>query len=107
MRGPASGSAEKTGLVPNWLHAESFHGGMGVSGVRDQIHFARIFGSGRRDYVWIVLRALQGDTSNGDTEFSFRFWRNDGQGGTQRKSDWDKYGDLVSYIPNPFIDFAY
>jgi hypothetical protein len=97
MRGPASKSGEKTGLMPNWLHAEAFHGGMGVSGVCDLIHFARIFakdGSGRHDYVWIEMKPLE-DTRNGDTDFAFRVWRNDGQGGTQRKSDWDRYGDSV------------
>jgi hypothetical protein len=99
MRGPASNTVDKFGIVPNWLHAKSSHPGMGVEGVRDRIHFARIFtkdGSGRRDYVWIEPKSNSGsDASMGDTQFIFHVWRNDGSGGTQRKSDWDRYGDLT------------
>jgi hypothetical protein len=106
MRGPASKFGEKTGLVPNWLHAKSSHPGMGVEGVRNQVHFARMFtkdGSGRRDYVWIEILPMVGDTSRGGLQYIFHAWRNDGSGGTQRKSDWDRYGDLTGDGKDDYI----
>lgn len=56
MRGPTPDSANMRSLVPHWLHATAFHGGMGRPGVRESIHFARIYSKdvkGRRNYVWL------------------------------------------------------
>ena len=97
MRGPAAGksSDESKGMAPNWVHAQSSHPGVGVEGVRNDIHFARIFykdGSGRRDYVW--LEAIDLNNRN-DFDFKPHVWRNDGEGGTQRMSDFDRYCDMV------------
>jgi hypothetical protein len=97
MRGPCSSSGDKQGLVPCWLHAASTHGGMGVPGVRDRIHFARILnedGAGRRDYVYLETNSVS--HAFGKTfYFAMRVWRNDGKGGTERKSDWDRYCDMT------------
>ncbi|KAJ4296824.1 Glucan endo-1,3-alpha-glucosidase agn1 [Kalmusia sp. IMI 367209] len=76
----------ESSAAPMWLRAENFHGGMGKAGVRDEIYFARIFGTdhaGRRDYIWFEA------TDKGDDNFDFtpRVWRNDGSGGTQGYCD--------------------
>jgi hypothetical protein len=88
MRGPGPDGGDMKGIVPYWLRATAFHGGMGKAGVRDNIFFARIFSKdaqGRRDYVWMEQTGFA---------FSMHVWRNDGSGGTQRKSDWDRYCDV-------------
>jgi hypothetical protein len=43
MRGPGPDAGDMKGIVPYWLRATAFHGGMGKAGVRDNIFFARIF----------------------------------------------------------------
>ncbi|KAF2825075.1 hypothetical protein CC86DRAFT_241827, partial [Ophiobolus disseminans] len=86
MRGPRS-------VVPNWLHATASHGGMGKPGVRDYVHFARIYPkdtTGRRDYVWVEAK----DAGAEQVDHYLHIWRNDGSGGTQHKSDWNRYCDV-------------
>lgn len=93
MRGPGPDGGDMKGLVPYWLRAMSFHGGMGKPGIRDDIRFARVYPKdtkGRKDYVWFEAVALGED----NYDFYMRTWRNDGSGGTQRKSDWDRYCDV-------------
>jgi hypothetical protein len=64
------------------------HGGMGgfaSSGLRDKVHFARIYGEpqdfgllGRLDYVFIEAIARSGRTA-----YNFHVWKNVGGGGTK------------------------
>jgi hypothetical protein len=49
---------------------------MGVAGVRDNIKFGRIYGSGRLDYVYFK------NVSDG---YEMHTWQNNGAGGTKRK----------------------
>jgi hypothetical protein len=99
MRGPDPDSGSKFGLVPHWLHAERAHGGMGVPGVRNQIKFARILhnGKGKRDYVYI--KKVDDEEQRGFHKYIFEVWANDSEGGTERKSDGNRYGDMVSSMP--------
>jgi hypothetical protein len=39
------------GLVPFWDSVGVTHGGMGETGARSQIRFARLYGSGRHDVI--------------------------------------------------------
>lgn len=63
------------------------HLGMGVAGIRDRIHFARIYGQseafgllGRHDYVYME------HTRNGDKyDIQVKVWKNAGYGSTKLK----------------------
>ncbi|KAM7185430.1 hypothetical protein V8F20_011802 [Naviculisporaceae sp. PSN 640] len=74
--------AEK-GMVPFWDEAGVTHGGMGVAGARSQIRFARIYGSGRADYVYIKCLTL----NNTRCDYEVDVWRNTGSGGAHQKGD--------------------
>lgn len=62
----------------------------GKSGLRDRVHFARIFGEpqdfgllGRQDYVF--LQHTKED--DGKHRFDMRVWKNIGSGGTKLKGE--------------------
>jgi hypothetical protein len=98
-RGPGP-NEDRYGLVPYWQRAESFHAGMGVEGARDRVHFARLLvkdGSGRRDYAYITT--LGKNPLNSYWFIEINIWRNDGKGGTQSMSDFDRYCDVSSPYP--------
>jgi hypothetical protein len=83
-------------LKPYWLRAEKSHAGVGEDGARDFIRFGRILikdVSGRRDYVYFKPYSLDAEQMN------TMVWRNDGAGGTKRRSDANRYGDMVSRRP--------
>ena len=61
------------GIVPNWVGAGVTHVGVGDVDAGERIRFARVFGSGRADYVY-----MKKNGSNTD----FYVWENQGAGGT-------------------------
>lgn len=65
-----------TGIVPDWTHSGITHAGQATSGVRKQIKFGRIYGSGRLDYIYFQK------VSDG---YEMHVWQNTGGGGTRRK----------------------
>ncbi|OBT72676.1 hypothetical protein VF21_08567 [Pseudogymnoascus sp. 05NY08] len=75
------------------------HAGMGVAGIRDRIHFARIYGEseafgllGRHDYVYME------HTKNGDKyDIQVKVWKNVGSGSTKLKADGDKYCNMMGH----------
>nr|UMZ45337.1 hypothetical protein [Paramyrothecium sp.] len=74
-----------SGIVPDWRSAGRTHAGLGTSGIRDQIKFARIYGSGRLDYIYLKEEA---------GHYDVLVWENTGSGGTRRKADGDFYCDM-------------
>jgi hypothetical protein len=62
--------------VPYWSASGITHLGMPDSGVRNQIKFGRIYGSGRRDYIYLKEE---------DYHYDMQVWQNLGAGGTKRK----------------------
>ncbi|KAH8887189.1 hypothetical protein GQ53DRAFT_874237 [Thozetella sp. PMI_491] len=74
-----------SGIVPDWRLVGTTHGGMGTPGIRDQIKFARIYGSGRLDYVYLKEES---------TYFDAIVYENTGGGGTRRKADGNFYCDM-------------
>ncbi|EEU40647.1 uncharacterized protein NECHADRAFT_33967, partial [Fusarium vanettenii 77-13-4] len=74
------------------------HAGGFASGIRNRIHFARIYGEpqdfgllGRLDYVY--MEHTKG--SNGKHTFRMRVWKNKGYGATKPKADGNKYCDMT------------
>ncbi|RSM12379.1 hypothetical protein CEP52_002563 [Fusarium oligoseptatum] len=74
------------------------HTGGFASGIRNRIHFARIYGEpqdfgllGRLDYVY--MEHTKG--SNGKHTFRMRVWKNKGYGATKPKADGNKYCDMT------------
>ena len=81
------------GMKPYWREAGVTHPGQpedtGVS--RENIQFARIYGSGRGDYIYIK----RGDCSSGGScGVELRVWENNGSGGMHQKGDGIRWGDL-------------
>ncbi|OBT91574.1 hypothetical protein VE01_10411 [Pseudogymnoascus verrucosus] len=72
---------------------------MGVAGIRDRIHFARIYGElesfgllGRHDYVYME------HTRNGDKyDIQVKVWKNAGYGSTKLKADGNKYCNMMGH----------
>lgn len=62
--------------MPSWSASGITHAGMGTPGVREQIKFGRIYGSGRRDYIYLKEE---------DTYYDMLVWENQGAGGTKLK----------------------
>ncbi|KAF5009941.1 hypothetical protein FDECE_3883 [Fusarium decemcellulare] len=74
------------------------HAGGFASGIRNRIHFARIYGEpqdfgllGKLDYVY--MEHTKG--SNGKHTFRMRVWKNKGYGATKPKADGNKYCDMT------------
>jgi hypothetical protein len=81
-------------MRPYWLRAASAHAGQGSSIC--SVKFGRVFVkdvSGRRDYI-CVRGLFKGWTKTMTVMTSV--WRHDGGGGTKRRSDANRYGDMVS-----------
>ncbi|KFY47243.1 hypothetical protein V494_00086 [Pseudogymnoascus sp. VKM F-4513 (FW-928)] len=68
---------QTAGLIPNWDSVGVTHGGMGEEGARSQIRFARVYGSGRADYVYIKCLTVE----DGRCNYEVRAWENTGKGG--------------------------
>ncbi|ETS79802.1 hypothetical protein PFICI_07331 [Pestalotiopsis fici W106-1] len=87
------------------------HNGMGSfasTGLRDRIHFARIFGEpqdfgllGKLDYVFME-HVADGDRH----KFNVRVWKNVGGGGTKLKADGVKYCNMMGH-PNGNEDYVW
>lgn len=73
------------GIVPDWRSAGITHAGQGDTGIRGNIKFGRIYGSGRLDYIYL---------HKDDTGYDVRVWQNTGGGGTRRKADGNYYCDM-------------
>ncbi|KAM0257394.1 hypothetical protein ACHAPA_011776 [Fusarium lateritium] len=74
------------------------HAGGFAKGIRNRIHFARIYGEpqdfgllGKQDYVY--MEHTKG--SNGKHTFKMRVWKNKGYGGTKLKGDGNMYCDMT------------
>ncbi|KAJ4255817.1 hypothetical protein NW757_004439 [Fusarium falciforme] len=74
------------------------HAGGFASGIRNRIHFARIYGEpqdfgllGKLDYVY--MEHTKG--SNRKHTFRMRVWKNKGYGATKPKADGNKYCDMT------------
>ncbi|KAK3904393.1 hypothetical protein C8A05DRAFT_42499 [Staphylotrichum tortipilum] len=78
------------GLIPNWDSVGVTHGGMGEAGARSQIRFARLYESGRSDYVYVKCLTLQ----NGRCDYEVRAWKNTGGGGAHQKGDGARWCDM-------------
>ncbi|PLB52208.1 hypothetical protein P170DRAFT_322486, partial [Aspergillus steynii IBT 23096] len=72
-------------------------GGFAKDGVRDRIHFAKVFSEYNRDYVFIQ--------SNKDG-LVMRVWRNRGTGGTTIKSDGNRYCNMMGHT-NGMADYLW
>jgi hypothetical protein len=73
------------GIVPDWTSAGLTHPGQGESNVARNIKFGRIFGSGRRDYIYLKEEK---------TYFDVYVWENLSGGSTKRKADGNYYCDM-------------
>jgi hypothetical protein len=73
------------GIVPDWRSAGITHPGQGDYGIRENIKFGRIYGSGRRDYIYLKEEK---------TYYDVIVWENQGYGGTKRKGDGNFYCDM-------------
>ncbi|KAI8261062.1 Multidomain esterase [Colletotrichum sp. SAR 10_98] len=80
-------------------------GGM-ANGIRNRIHFARVYGSpqdfgllSRKDYVWMEHKEL----SNGKHEFKVRVWKSKGYGATKPKADRNFYCDMTGNGRDDYI----
>ncbi|KAL6886462.1 hypothetical protein HDV57DRAFT_390273 [Trichoderma longibrachiatum] len=73
------------GIVPSWRSAGLTHPGQADTGIRGQIKFGRIYGSGRLDYIYL---------DEDDTGYDVKVWQNTGSGGTRRKADGNYYCDM-------------
>ena len=81
---------------------------MSTPGVRDRVHFARIFGTAqdidlqrRQDYVYIKHT----NTSSTAHKFEFKVWKNIGSGSTKLKGmcKWLWYRRDQIRCTNPFV----
>jgi hypothetical protein len=84
-------------------------GGFASSGLRDQVHFARIYGEpqdfgslGRLDYVFVEAVGRGG----GRTAYNIHVWKNNGSGGTKirgKKRTVSKRQGSSELKLNPFL----
>ncbi|KAL5083333.1 hypothetical protein Trisim1_001784 [Trichoderma cf. simile WF8] len=82
------------GIVPNWSASGITHAGMNTPGVREQIKFGRIYGSGRRDYIYFQEE---------DTYYDMLVWENQGAGGTKLKGDGVFYCDMTGSGSDDYV----
>ncbi|KAH8886549.1 hypothetical protein GQ53DRAFT_657685 [Thozetella sp. PMI_491] len=81
-----------TGMVPDWNYAGFTHDGIsGVTNGNSAFKFGRMYGSGRRDYIYL-RHANVGSDNRGTVEL--RIWKNLGSGGTYLKGDGTHYCDM-------------
>lgn len=73
------------GIVPDWRKAGVTHPGQAATGVRGNIKFGRIYGSGRLDYIYMKEE---------EEWFDMIVFENKGSGGTRRKGDGNFYCDM-------------
>ncbi|KAK4162929.1 hypothetical protein QBC43DRAFT_214155, partial [Cladorrhinum sp. PSN259] len=79
------------GLVPYWDSVGVTHNGMSEAGARAQIRFARVYGSGRNDYIYVKCLTLV----NGRCDYEVRAWKNVGSGGVHQKGDGARWCDMT------------
>ncbi|KAM7211830.1 hypothetical protein V8F06_012803 [Rhypophila decipiens] len=93
---------EGDGLNIVWRAATNnpSHGGMGTSGVRDRIHFGRVFSDPvdlglqrKADYIFLE----HSDLPDGRHEFKVKVWKNLGSGATKIKADGNKYCNMKGH----------
>ncbi|KAF2798617.1 carbohydrate esterase family 3 protein, partial [Melanomma pulvis-pyrius CBS 109.77] len=83
----------REGMRPYWLVSESAHVGQSDTGIRDNIKFGRVVVkdvSGRLDYVYLEPRIR-----DKDIEYTVQVWQNNGSGGSKRRSDANRFGDMT------------
>ncbi|KAL4983331.1 hypothetical protein BDW68DRAFT_191412 [Aspergillus falconensis] len=80
--------------------------GYATSGLRNRIHFARVYGTaqdfgllGRQDYVFIDRddEPLGGNDDHGGYIYRIRVWKNIGSGGTKIKADGNRYCNMMGH----------
>ncbi|KAK3315918.1 carbohydrate esterase family 3 protein [Apodospora peruviana] len=74
-----------SGIVPDWRDTGITHPGQGQYGIRHLIKFGRIYGSGRKDYIYL---------NETKTHYDVVVWENVGGGSTKRKADGNFYCDM-------------
>jgi hypothetical protein len=82
------------GMIPYWRDAGWTYGGMGeeIGDSRENIQFARIYGSGRSDYVYIKRGKCGGSSDACGIEI--KAWENTGNGGRMQRGDGVFFGDM-------------
>ncbi|KAK4445290.1 hypothetical protein QBC34DRAFT_441859 [Podospora aff. communis PSN243] len=98
---------EGQGLTPMWRAGEGTggpgptHHGLGIEGVRDEIHFANAYGSpahfgggGRADYIRIERTDGPG---SGKYTYRFNVWQNLGSGGAKLKGDGTRHCNMKGH----------
>ncbi|KAH7311059.1 putative esterase [Rhexocercosporidium sp. MPI-PUGE-AT-0058] len=100
------------GMVPDWEYVNVTHGGLssfGVTNANSVVKFGRMYGTGKRDYIWIQAVPLVGNFASA---IQIHVWKNLGSGGTFLKGDGTHYCDMDGdgkddYVwvgPNGLID---
>ncbi|SPO03558.1 uncharacterized protein DNG_06241 [Cephalotrichum gorgonifer] len=79
-------------LVPSWREAGVTHGGMSREVGRDNILFARLYDSGRPDYI---LQTPYPFWSDDLIVYQLEAWQNLGSGGKHQKGDGAHWGDMT------------
>ena len=82
------------GQLPAWRSAGQTHSGQETTGIQDRIKFGRIFGSGRRDYIYL---------KEADDHYDVVVWENKGSGGTKLKADGNFYCDMLNKGSDDFV----
>ncbi|KAJ5352116.1 hypothetical protein N7452_001090 [Penicillium brevicompactum] len=82
--------------------------GFGDKGLRDRIHFARIYGEpqdfgllGRQDYVF-----MEHVKEDGNHRFNMRVWKNTGSGSTKLRADGNAYCNMLGH-DNGMMDYVW
>ncbi|KAL5362439.1 hypothetical protein BJX96DRAFT_177152 [Aspergillus floccosus] len=83
--------------------------GFGDKGLRDRVHFARIYGEpqdfgllGRQDYVF--MEHTEEDT--GKRRFDMHVWKNVGSGATKIRADGNRYCNILGH-DNGMMDYVW
>ncbi|KAK4167804.1 CE3 protein [Cladorrhinum sp. PSN259] len=94
-RSTSSSPSTTLGIIPSFLSAGLTHPGLPVLGdIRPRIKLARIFGSGRLDYIYL---------KESPKFFDVLVWENKGSGGTQAKSDGTFYCDMTGTGSDDYV----
>ncbi|KAH9211550.1 hypothetical protein DL95DRAFT_427087 [Leptodontidium sp. 2 PMI_412] len=101
------------GMIPDWEYVNVTHGGLssfGVTNANSVVKFGRMYGTRRRDYIWVQVVPIIGN--NLALTIQIHVWKNLGSGGTFLKGDGTYYCDMDGdgkddYVwvgPNGLID---
>ncbi|KAH6658567.1 carbohydrate esterase family 3 protein [Truncatella angustata] len=83
-----------SGIIPAWKSAGLTHEGQQETGIQERVKFGRIFGSGRRDYIFLKEQ---------DDYYYVMVWENTGSGGTKLKADGNFYCDMLNSGADDYV----